>query len=84
MKGSLVTCLQWRWLTLVSNTISRDKIVFTLNNIQLNITGPIDLCSSNGLTRVLLIHVTLFHNAAYTLSDQWCINKVIFVIHRQA
>ena len=25
--------------------------------------------------------IPLFHNAVYTLSDQWCINKVIYVIH---
>ena len=29
----------------------------------------------------ITIIFTLFHNAAYTVSDQWCINKVIFVIH---
>ena len=33
---------------------------------------------------ITLHYITLFHNAAYTLSDQWCINKVIFVIHRRA
>ena len=33
---------------------------------------------------ITLHYITLFHNAAYTLSDQWCINKVIFIIHRRA
>ena len=33
---------------------------------------------------IVLHCIALFHNAAYTWSDQWCINKVIFVIHRRA
>ena len=56
-----------------------------LQKTLLVVHGHGDIVVPSHITdRVMKYYITLFHNAAYTLSDQWCINKVIFVIHRRA
>ena len=67
-----------RLIKLYCSTRPDERIIE--NEIKVNINETIYTKQINPIWH----YITLFHNAAYTWSGQWCINKVIFVIHRRA
>ena len=73
--NNLHNCL---FRTPITKNKSYSKVLYVAQS-----TVTITILSIIYLKKITLhYYIPLFHNAAYTLSDQWCINKVIYVIHR--